>query len=191
MEEEYALAHKEDNVQERTAWSTEKINELMNMIDEGYKPKSTPFYEGNPTIRKGNIIFDYTDFEISEIRKCAKDIVYFANKYCTVMTDEGLRTIVLRDYQEKMLRHFVDNRFSICLAARQTGKCFFHNILITIKLNDITLINSLSKFKNKDNTYTLPIFELYYVISKTNKTLSFLDKIKYYLYKTYSYLSRS
>ena len=40
--------------------------------------------EGNPNLRKGNIVFNYSDEEIREIKKCAKDIVYFANTYCTV-----------------------------------------------------------------------------------------------------------
>ena len=51
-----------------------------------------------------NIVFNYTPEELKEIKKCATDIVYFANKYCTVMTDEGLKTIKLRPYQEKMLK---------------------------------------------------------------------------------------
>ena len=72
---------------ESFAWTSNKVEKLMLALDEGYKPKSTPFYEGNPNLRKGNIVFNYTDEEIREIKKCAKDIVYFANTYCTVMTD--------------------------------------------------------------------------------------------------------
>ena len=88
---------------ESFAWTSNKVEKLMLALDEGYKPKSTPFYEGNPNLRKGNIVFNYTDEEIREIKKCAKDIVYFANTYCTVMTDFGLQTIKLREYQEEML----------------------------------------------------------------------------------------
>ena len=47
---------------------------------------------------------------IKEIKRCASDIVYFANNYCTVMTDKGLQTISLRPYQEEMLRQFQKER---------------------------------------------------------------------------------
>ena len=115
---------------ESFAWTSKKVEQLMLAIDEGYKPKSTPFYEGNPNLRKGNIVFNYSDEEIREIKKCAKDIVYFANTYCTVMTDEGLQTINLRPYQEEMLRQFQAERFNVCLASRQVGKTICSSIFI-------------------------------------------------------------
>ena len=116
--------------QEQFSWTSKKVEQLMLAIDEGYKPKSTPFYEGNPNLRKGNIVFNYTDEEIREIKKCAKDIVYFANTYCTVMTDHGLQTINLRPYQEEMLRQFQAERFNVCLASRQVGKTICSSIFI-------------------------------------------------------------
>ena len=113
------------------SWSTEKIYELIAALDEGYKPKGgTPFYDGNPDLKKGNIVWEYTEEELRELKKCATDIVYFANHYCTVMTDEGLRTIQLRDYQVEMLQHFQENRFSICLASRQIGKTICSSIFL-------------------------------------------------------------
>jgi hypothetical protein len=116
--------------QEQFSWTSKKVEQLMLAIDEGYKPKSTPFYEGNPNLRKGNIVFSYSDEEIREIKRCAKDIVYFANTYCTVMTDEGLQTIKLRPYQEDMLRQFQAERFNVCLASRQVGKTICSSIFI-------------------------------------------------------------
>jgi len=116
--------------QETNIWTSLKVEQLNVAIDDGYKPKSTPFHDGNPNLRKGNIVFEYTQLEISEIKRCAKDIVYFANNYCTVMTDEGLQTIELRGYQEKMLRQFAAERFNICLASRQVGKTICSSIFI-------------------------------------------------------------
>ena len=112
------------------SWTSEKVEQLMLALEEGYKPKSTPFYEGNPNLRKGNIVFNYTAHEIREIKKCATDIVYFANTYCTVMTDFGLQTIKLRGYQEEMLRQFQAERFNVCLASRQIGKTICSSIFI-------------------------------------------------------------
>ena len=114
----------------RHSWDTKKVENLMIALDDGFKPKGSPFYEGNFLLRKGHIVFDYTKEEIKEIKRCATDIVYFANNYCTVMTDEGLQTITLRDYQEEMLKQFQRERFNICVASRQVGKTICSSIFI-------------------------------------------------------------
>jgi len=119
-----------DAAEESFSWTSERVEQLMLALEEGYKPKSTPFYEGNPNLRRGNIVFNYTPHELREIKKCATDIVYFANTYCTVMTDHGLQTIKLRGYQEEMLRQFQKERFNVCLASRQIGKTICSSIFI-------------------------------------------------------------
>jgi hypothetical protein len=68
---------------------------------------------------------------MAEIKKCAKDIVHFANTYCQVMTDEGYMKITLRPYQEKVLRSYQDNRWNIFLAPRQIGKTITSSIFLT------------------------------------------------------------
>jgi hypothetical protein len=103
-------------------WSTEKVEEIMQKLDEGVQPKVTPFWDGKPEWKLANISFEYTPEELSEIEKCATDIIYFANTYCFSMTDEGIQKIKLRDYQEDVLRDYQDNRFNIFLAPRQIGK---------------------------------------------------------------------
>lgn len=112
-----------DASSERQVWSTKSINDLMIALDKGYKPQvRMPFYEGKQMLRKGNIVFEYTDNEITEIAKCAKDIIYFAEKYAVVMTDEGIRKVKMREYQKDLLRSFQENRFNVVVAARQMGK---------------------------------------------------------------------
>ena len=115
----------------RDVWSTARVDQLMEALEEGYKPKSgTPFYENRTHLRKGNIVFDYTEQELVDIKRCARDIVYFAEHFATVMTDEGLQRIKLRDYQKDMLRHFTGHRFNVCLASRQIGKTICSAIFI-------------------------------------------------------------
>jgi len=159
--------------QESNIWTSKKVEQLMIAIDDGYKSKSTPFHDGNPNLRKGNIVFEYTQMEISEIKKCAKDIIYFANNYCTVMTDNGLMTIELRDYQEKMLRQFAAERFSVCLASRQVGKCFLHSTEVLI-LRDGTAIKTT-------------LGRLYFESLKLHRKLTFLERTKYSLWKLYEW----
>jgi len=107
----------------RIVWSSRQINDLLLALDQGYRPKvKMPFYEGKQFLRKGNIVFEYTDEEIAELARCATDIVYFAEKYAVVMTDDGIKRVKLREYQKRMLRNFQHERFNIVLASRQMGK---------------------------------------------------------------------
>ena len=108
---------------DRIVWSTKQVNDLLLALDQGYRPKvKMPFYEGKQFLRKGNIVFEYTDDEIAELARCATDIVYFAENYAVVMTDDGIRRVKLREYQKRMLRNFQHERFNIVLASRQMGK---------------------------------------------------------------------
>ena len=87
---------------ERIVWSTKQVNDLLLAMDQGFRPKvAMPFYEGKQFLRKGNIVFEYTDEEVAELARCATDIVYFAEKYAVVMTDNGIQQVKLRDYQKK------------------------------------------------------------------------------------------
>ena len=107
----------------KLVWSTKSINELISALDKGYRPKvPMPFYEGKQFLRRGNIVFEYTEEEIAELTRCANDIVYFAEKYAVVMTDDGIQNVKLRDYQIDLLRDFQNERFNIVLASRQMGK---------------------------------------------------------------------
>lgn len=111
-------------------WNSKRVQEALDAIDNGIPLKSSPFYMKNVNLRKPNLVYDYTQWEADEIAKCANDICYFADTYCMVMTDDGVRKIKLRDYQRAMLKHYANNRFSICLAARQIGKTICSSIFI-------------------------------------------------------------
>lgn len=151
----------------RLVWSTEKVNKLIAAMEEGYTMRDHPFYDGDIKFKKGETVFEYTDWELGEIRKCAKDIVYFANTYCKVMTDEGYKQIKLRPYQEMVLKSYQANRWNIFMSARQIGKCFTYNGKIKI-LNKTT-------GEIKDTT----IGDFYYSVVSP----SFIGKIKVFLYK--------
>jgi len=130
---------------ERIVWSTRQINDLLVAMDQGYRPKiKLPFYEGRQFLKKGNIVFEYTDEEIAELARCANDIVYFAEKYAVVMTDEGIQQVKLRDYQVDMLRNFQKDRFNIVLASRQMGKTvtasIFNAWYVTFNMDKNTLL---------------------------------------------------
>jgi len=111
-------------------WNTKKINEEIDRIEKGLPADTSPFYEGKIEMKAADVVFEYTREELEELAKCAADVVYFGNKYCHSMTDEGIRQIKLRPYQEDMLDSFQDNRFVIMLASRQIGKTVTSSIFI-------------------------------------------------------------
>jgi len=112
-------------------WNTKKINEEIDRIDKGLVADYSPFYDARTDARQADIVFDYAEEEIQELARCAADVVYFGEKYCFSMTDEGIRKIALRGYQKDMLKNFQDNRFNVLLASRQIGKTVTSSIFIS------------------------------------------------------------
>lgn len=111
-------------------WNTKKINEQIERIDMGVSADYSPFYEGRTDTRQAEVVFEYAEEELQEMARCANDVVYFGEKYCFSMTDEGIRRITLRDYQKDMLKDFQENRFIVMLASRQIGKTVTSSIFI-------------------------------------------------------------
>jgi hypothetical protein len=114
-------------------WSSAKVERLVYDAEENgvdYKDVDNPFHENDPELRKGNILFEYTEWELEEIKKCAEDVVYFANTYCHVMTDEGIRQILLRDYQIQILNQYQHNRKNVFVSPRQSGKTITSSIFL-------------------------------------------------------------
>jgi len=80
-------------------------------------------YLGNPNVKRDGVEHRFTAEEFEEYNRCMVDPKYFARKYLKVIhLDKGLVDFDLYPYQEKMFDHFNDNRFSIVLACRQSGK---------------------------------------------------------------------
>ena len=80
-------------------------------------------YLGNPNVKRDGVEHNFTQHELQEYIKCMNDPAYFARNYLKVVhLDKGLVNFDLYPYQEKMFNHFNENRFSIVLACRQSGK---------------------------------------------------------------------
>lgn len=112
-------------------WNATLVEAARKQIENGdIVIGGTPFHEGDLDFKQADIVYEYTEDELREIAKCATDIVYFANKYCVSMTDEGVRRIKLRKYQEHILRTYQANRWIVFLASRQIGKTVMTGIFI-------------------------------------------------------------
>lgn len=80
-------------------------------------------YLGNINVKRDGVQQEWTQHQVLEYAKCMKDPAYFAKTYVKIISlDKGLVNFDLYPYQEQMFNHFNDNRFSIVLACRQSGK---------------------------------------------------------------------
>ena len=169
------------NKRQRTIYSTQIINQLIMDKDQGYDIDFEPFFQRDSNLRAANIPFKMTDEEMEEYQKCYDDPIYYAENYAKFMTDHGLSTVNLRDYQRNVISTVTAedydpeddlilpvNRNVVWMSARQSGKCVSPCTSITYK--DST---------NKNNKM---MYEIYY--DNCNK-LTIIQRIKIILYKIY------
>lgn len=131
----------------RMIWSSTVLDAALKGLEEGKKLIFNPFYEGNTKLLKGDLVYQRTEAEIEEWKKCRDDIVYFVEKYCKLMTPKGIQYVKLRDYQVEYLKHLEKNRLSILLSARQAGKTvtsalfMLHYLCFNVDKNALVLGN--------------------------------------------------
>jgi hypothetical protein len=117
-------------------WNSEKVNKLLHDHENGLIDiktlKNSPFKDNDPAWKKPNIVWQYSPEEMVELERCKNDILYFAEKYCMIMTENGVMTVPLHDYQEEILTQFEDptKRFYVWMASRQVGKTWMSSIYI-------------------------------------------------------------
>lgn len=170
----------------RRVYSTELINELINERNQGYDIPYDAFFQRDLELRAAGVTFRMTPEEMEIYQKCYDDALYYVSNFSKFMTDNGRQTVELRDFQKKIIRMVTDevyipdiddfgpaNRNVVWLAARQSGKCLIFNQLV-----------NLEEPLSHDLSNNIPISDIYYIDTK----LSFLEKIKKYLYKLYKRL---
>jgi hypothetical protein len=126
-------------------------------------------YRGSPKIKGINHPIEWTDELIAEYKKCRDDIIYFSKNYIKVVDiDEGLVNCELYPYQEKMVQSFKDNRFTIVLSCRQSGKTIgaVAYILHYILFNEEKVVVVLA---NKEKTSRK-------ILSRIQKAFEYLPK---------------
>jgi hypothetical protein len=84
---------------------------------------SSEIYQGNRNLKKSNVAINWTQEQVLEYIKCARDPIYFLKTYVKIVNvDLGLIPFNMYDYQEEMVRTAVEERFVICKMPRQVGK---------------------------------------------------------------------
>lgn len=150
------------NKEVQMVFTTEKIEEIKNKVEQGFKIARHEKYwaENYILTKKDGIVFNLSEDELYDYAKCKlgvdindepyydpstqtlymTGIEYFAEKYCKVKNELGqVKNIRLRDYQKGILNMFMENRYSIIIASRQIGKCNSPTTKIKINNKNISL----------------------------------------------------
>jgi len=95
----------------------------MKEIVDTTKLKGNTHYLGNPHVKKDGVQEDWDQDKVAEYSKCMSDPAYFVRQHAKIINlNKGLVPFELYPYQETMFKHFNENRFSVVLACRQSGK---------------------------------------------------------------------
>ena len=122
---------------------------------------NTLFYNGNQKLKKAGVALTLNVFQQQEFVRCMLDPLYFIKTYVmTVSLDYGLVPFALYPYQEKMVSHMSDNRFSIFMTSRQMGKC----------LNPLSMVRLRNKLTGKVHDTAIGDF---YSMQRTNGAADF------------------
>lgn len=184
---------------EAVVWSCAVLEKAVDAMKKGLPLKANPFIGKNTKLLKPDLVFKRTPEEIEDYIHCMEDPLFFATK-CFLMTPTGLQPVVLRDYQEEYIEHLKQNRFSLFLSCRQSGKTLTFFNTITTRINNSLITNYNKKcighilknytyYTDEYNNYIikdLPLYELQNLFDR-----SFIWKIKYSIYKKIDKYSRS
>lgn len=97
------------------------------------KKNNTPFLRNNENLKVANYTEHITkeefQYRVNEIAKCKADILYFANKYYSIVDlNIGKHVIKLYPKQQEMLQFMCKNTRSVILASRRSGKTVSYSI---------------------------------------------------------------
>ena len=108
-------------------------------------------YLNNPNLKSAGVQIEWTEEQAQEYVKCMDDPIYFIKTYVRIVNvDSGLVPFDLYPFQEKMIKTFDVERFTICKVGRQSGKSitciafFLHYILFNKDVSVALLANKLS-----------------------------------------------
>lgn len=90
-------------------------------------------YDDRGVIKRPNKKISMSPEQAQHLINSVKDPIYFAEKFYSIITPKGKTLIKLYDYQKKLLNAYKDNKMSITLSSRQSGKCLLTDVNIIIK----------------------------------------------------------
>lgn len=97
----------------------------MNMTNQYQEPENRVIehYPGFPRLRKGDCEVELTAYEAQETIKCMRDPMYFLETYCKIVhVDYGIVPFKPYEYQRRIFKCAIENRYTIVKLPRQSGK---------------------------------------------------------------------
>ena len=92
------------------------------------------FYKANNNLKAAGVQVPFTEENVKEYIKCAKDPIYFIENYAKIVSlDEGVVPFKLFEFQKDLIRAMHENRNTIGLLPRQFGKCCFADTIIRLR----------------------------------------------------------
>lgn len=119
-------ADKDDGSNDAVVWTSQSIDWALESIKVGRPLKKnvkSPFFDNNVNLRRGDIVFQYTEWELEEIAKCSKNIMYWIENYAKIKRPDGkVGNFKLRNYQLKQIQDYLLHDEIILGWSRQSGK---------------------------------------------------------------------
>lgn len=85
-------------------------------------------------LKQPNQPISYTKEQLQELVSCAKDPLYFMEKYMFVQHSvKGKIPFKAYEFQKKLVYGYNNYRNVICMIPRQSGKCVVDKTLITVR----------------------------------------------------------
>jgi len=172
---------------ESNVLSTERIKEIQEKerLALPIKLNERLWFKNNPGIKRAGLRFAMTPEEVQEYIKCKLSVYYFAEHYCKIKLEDGsIGQMKLRDYQKDIIKLYTENRYSILMASRQSGKTVSAAIVMlwTVLFNKdkgvMIVANKSSTVKEivrkiKDIYKLLPFFLKTGVLNWNEKAIAF------------------
>ena len=112
-------------------------------------------YNGNVNLKRKGTPIEFTNEMVAEFLKCAKDPIYFSEKYIQIVhVDHGLIPIKMYDYQKEIAEAITYNRRVTVNTSRQAGKTttavaiILHYVLFNDYKTCALLANKACAFRN-------------------------------------------
>lgn len=91
-------------------------------------------YRDNSNLKQIGVEISYTQDQLDEYNKCAKNPMYFIKKYFKINTlDGGVVKFKPHPFQETLIKLMDKERWVICKCPRQVGKCISYDTVIKIR----------------------------------------------------------
>lgn len=161
--------------EKRIVWTTKRVDEAARKLNDGYllPNNEIPYFERTIGLRKKGLSFGFTGNEMDEYTKCKIDVTYFANNYCYIKVEDGSYSQMrMRDYQYDILDLYDKNKYSILMASRQVGKCFFPTTSVSVyntdtyEYEELKFYQLVFRIKKNKNIYDYLKYGIYYLLDK-------------------------